>query len=263
MKKFKQDIKTLLGSLKETLQEKPNELDQLLSALEAIKHTLPDTPDCNALLVDMKNNPKMFDTEVLDTTSAKLKRLLSSLNDVKPSSDTRSSLKAYVETPLSPAVKEVLENIDNDSVVYGGALTVHDLSIPYAHMFSPAAKKGLSRRVESVLPKRTITTVGPSPGLPGMEVIDSVQYFSIIVKGEEKIVKAARIITELLNKLAAKGYITGCLSPLSFISLPSESHELPTYAVYCWPVVTLDGVSMLEEEKPVFHVGEGQPGYVL
>src|SRR4051812_18683269 len=72
-----------------------------------------------------------------------------------------------------------------------------DLYLPYNHMFTPAAKRGLSRKINDLKPKRKIEFVSSLEDI----VEDKIEYFQVVALGEEKLAKAARMITDYVNKL--------------------------------------------------------------
>ncbi len=166
---------------------------------------------------------------------------------------SKSKKKDDISSKLADLTK-ALEDSPKE-LVQGPALTSYDLTIPYSHMFSTAAKHALSRKVTELNPKRK-TLLAPIEG----EVYDKVEFFSAIAVGPEKVVKAARIITDLINHYAAKGYVTGCLAPLSYIKLFSEPHELPKYAIFCFVAMSDQGCKALEAAKCPYAVLEGMIG---
>lgn len=107
-----------------------------------------------------------------------------------------------------------------------------DLSLAYNHMFSPAAKRGLARKV---------TILAPAG--------EKFAYFAVLALGEEKIVKAAREIANAINSLAGKGCVTGCLSNLFVMPIANKPHELEKFVVCCFPVLTEEGYSEIQGEQ--------------
>lgn len=154
------------------------------------------------------------------------------------------------------SLQVALEAGSDKTIIKGSALDTHDLSIPYSYMFSPAAKRGMLNKVKELCPKRKLQFISTLE----TEVIDKVEYFTAIAVSPEKIVKAARIITDLINSYAAKGHITGCLSPLSYIKLVNEPHQLENYAVYCFVSMTEEGSKLAAQDKSGYITQEGKMG---
>lgn len=151
--------------------------------------------------------------------------------------------------------KDIIEEFEKETEkpTEGTALNIVDMSLAYNHMFSPAAKLGMSRKIKDLNPEREIDHGSTQK----IRTRDKVEYFAALVSGEEKIVKAARRIAEYINKLASKGYITGCLAPISALNMLSQPHELQKYAVMCFVAVTEDGSKMIATDKPIFLISEG------
>ena len=164
------------------------------------------------------------------------------------------SKKGDLSSKLADLSKAI--EASSEKIVQGPALSTHDLSIPYSHMLSAAAKCGMANKVKDLFPKRKLQFLSTTQE----EVIDVVQFFSAIAVGPEKIAKAARIITDLINGFAAKGYVTGCLAPLSYIKLINEPHTLERYAVYCFVAMTEEGDKAVKESKSPYAVQEGMIG---
>jgi hypothetical protein len=166
--------------------------------------------------------------------------------------------KSKKDSKLIDQLSEMMKTLEKESqtLVQGPVLTTHDLATPYSHMFTSAAKRGMANKVLELKPKRKLKFL---TGL-NSEVEDEVVFFTAIAVGPEKIVKAARIITDLINGYAAKGHITGCLSPLSYICLFSENYQLERYAVYCFPSMTAEGAKLAHESKSIYITQEGMVG---
>ena len=157
---------------------------------------------------------------------------------------------------LDEQLKELIKTLEETKLTPGKALDTYDLSIPYSYMFTPAAKRGMATKVQSLLHKRKLQVISTLD----TEVVDKVHYFSAVAMGEEKIVKAARIITDMINDLAAKGYVTGCLAPLSYIRLCTEPHQLEQYAVFCFVSLSEEGTKIVEQDRSGYITKEGGIG---
>lgn len=143
-------------------------------------------------------------------------------------------------------VETYLNNLKKD-LPYAYSPDPIDLSVTYSHMFSAASKKGMARHVEEKRPSRKLDGVD---GLIGKGVTsDVVHYFSIKARGAEKIVKAARMVTDDINLLSSKGFVTGTLMRLSCFKLDTQPHELDSYIVSCFISVTLLGDKWLEDNQ--------------
>jgi hypothetical protein len=125
-------------------------------------------------------------------------------------------------------------------------------------MFSAAAKLGMSNKINSLLPKRTLK----NPILLGTEVVDVVHYFSAVAVGADKMVKAARLVTDRINFYASKGCVTGRLSNLQAIQLINEPHELEKYAVCCFVALNHEGIEIAKTDDSGILVKEGEIGKV-
>ena len=155
---------------------------------------------------------------------------------------------------ISSQVKDLIQTLEKkqeETVIEGPVLQTIDLSVAYSHMFSAAAKRGMATKVKELIHKRDITM----PITLQTIAHDKVEFFGALAIGEEKIVKAGRLVAENINRYAAKGYVTGCLAPLAAIKLATEPHELPKYAVYCFVSLTQAGIEMAVDDK--FRTPEG------
>ncbi len=132
------------------------------------------------------------------------------------------------------------------------AVNVIDLSLPYNHMFNPAAKRAMTNKVDGLIVKRKKTVIDNLK----LDALDTVHFFAVIASSPEKLVKAARIITNDINYLSEKGYVTGCLLPLSCVKLATEPFQLEKYAVSCYVSLTEEGSKWLETQACGSHMKE-------
>jgi hypothetical protein len=186
-----------------------------------------------------------------------------------------------------------------------------DLSIPYNHMFSTAAKRGMSNKIEldSIDPSKIKITKGTllryiqkdshiatlnagytyiaesdeydnkgerfvkvlTPGaiFPiastyvssfriHYSVLHKIRFFGVNVTGQEKLVKAGRLIAEKINELAIKGNVTSCPNPLTALTMPSQAHELNKYFVFCGVTLTEEAFRLALED-PLCLKEDGMP----
>lgn len=172
----------------------------------------------------------------------------------KSKSSLVKNLEELIETlENSNELGEKLAQEASSRLVQGAALNIIDLSLPYNHMFSPAAKRGMANKVKSLNPEREIKVITTLQN----KVTDRVEYLGALAMGEEKLVKAARIVADHINRYAALGYVTGCLSPLGAIRLATEPHELEKYAVFCFVSLSEAGTAMSEEERSPIRIEPG------
>lgn len=153
---------------------------------------------------------------------------------------------------LTKSFEKVIQ--ENSKLVQGPAIQITDLSLAYNHMFSPASERGMQTKVKSLNPEREIKVLNTTQ----LKVFDKVEYFAAVAVGKKNIVKAARQICELINKYSAKGYITGCLQPLSVMELPVEPFRLEEYTVLCFVSMTEEGSKELALEKSPLHKKEDE-----
>lgn len=106
-----------------------------------------------------------------------------------------------------------------------------DLSLVYGHLFTPASILAMKNRLLGL----SLTRLEAN----GETACDWVNFFSVICS-EEDVYTTAQSITKDINDLSEKGFVTGCLTPLSMV----EFHKpLPgrTFAVYCFVSLTEEG----------------------
>lgn len=117
-----------------------------------------------------------------------------------------------------------------------------DLSLAYSYMFNAAAKKAMAVKITTLTPRRELK----ADPLGRTFVDDKMGYFSVMARGDEKIVEAAKCISDFINDLAGRGFVTGCLAPMSAITLFTEPHRPNEYAVFCYVSLTPEGEEHLD-----------------
>lgn len=180
------------------------------------------------------------------------------MNELKTALDeTSEALKGMTAEDIDQ-IKETIEKSQEEfeSGALGKScpiLQVTDLSLPYNHLFNAAAKKAMKIKLTNLVQTRV-----PSGQLTA--VLEKVEFFSVVAVGERNIVKAAGKIANIVNEYALQGHVTGCLAPLSMISLYVEPFELSKYAVFCFVGMTQQGSNKLHEENPIERTQEGEVG---
>lgn len=149
---------------------------------------------------------------------------------------------------------KMLEEETEKVLTQGPVINVIDLSLAYNHLFSRASKRAMSHKVTSLIHQRTLKHIVDLKAV----VLDKVEYFSVIVVGEENLIKGAEKIAALINSYSERGYVTGCLAPLSALSLISEPHEFEKWAVFCFVSFTEEGSKVLAKENPAILTKEGE-----
>lgn len=155
---------------------------------------------------------------------------------------------------LSSSLKALTEalKVSNSELTEGPTLQTVDLTVPYSHMWTPAAKLGMANRITGLVNKRENKVVRTLE----THTLDRVHFFNGIAVGEDKIVKAARAVTNDINWLAGQGYVTGCLTPLSYLQLSVEPFQLPEFAVFCYISLTPEGSECVQDLET--HAIEGE-----
>lgn len=87
-------------------------------------------------------------------------------------------------------------------------------------------------------------------------------YLSTIIK-KENVEKGVKAICEILNELAAKGYIHSCLAPPSSIELVKITKQHESRAVFCFPLVPVDKMEEIKEIAKGLMTTEGEIGKSL
>lgn len=154
-------------------------------------------------------------------------------------------------------IQKFLNDLEAKSkeVTQGAVLQVTDLTLPYSHLFNAAAKAALPFKQTRLDPERFNTLRQP--------IYDKVMYLSLTAMGPDAIYKAAREIADAINYMAAKGFVTGYLSPLSMLSLYNHEYECKLFAVFCFPSISPEGqdwITNSEDAKSLPFVEEGYCG---
>jgi hypothetical protein len=148
------------------------------------------------------------------------------------------------------------ENLSKDIHQFLEESVAKDLTIPYASLISRATEKAFTVKVNSNSPKRII------PGTVN-EVTDIILRFSAQARGKENVYKAAKKIMEDINYFSAKGMVTGCLAPLSYMTLQTQNFELEAYVVFCFISVPSDIDPKNIEDHMTYMTAEGGIGPVV
>jgi hypothetical protein len=179
----------------------------------------------------------------------KLKALVISTNNPSQSGTLIKDLEALTE-----ALKKA-------TVTSGSALEITDISAKHTRRFTKRSLKALSKSVKFLNPTVT-TNKGDVPG--------KVVYLSYSIRwssrkssktsGNLQENKAAFRIARVINDLSKRGYLLGCLAPLSMIDLYVDTITAPNKAVFLFPCVTLDGAKYLCQNPPACLHEDGKVG---
>lgn len=121
-----------------------------------------------------------------------------------------------------------------------------DLYLAYNHAFSPAVKRAFSNQVKSLRPVRNLAVITK---ISKSTATDQVLSFGLNVVGEENIVKGAMQLIDRINALALEGNMTGVLSKLSAVQLPTEPYQPDTYAIFSYISFTTEGAEIIQAGK--------------
>jgi hypothetical protein len=156
---------------------------------------------------------------------------------------------------IEKTVEDAIKFLEDIGLEAGVGIKIIDLSLAYNHMLSAAAKKAMAVKITTLTPRRELK----ADPLGRTFVDDKMGYFSVMARGDEKIVEAAKLISDFINDLAGRGFVTGCLAPMSAIALFTEPHRLNEYAVFCYVSLTPEGEEYCDNmETKKIRIKEGE-----